>query len=68
MLLDSKIPDFVSRSNAAGTVPKGDLLEILSQKATEEVTLINSENLLALAYLDLIQLLELFFLYPNQLK
>ncbi len=44
---------------SAGTVPKGDLLEILSQKATEEVTLINSENLLALAYLDLIQLLEL---------
>lgn len=44
---------------AAGTIPKGDLLEIQSQKAVEEVTLINAENQLNLAYLDLVQLLEL---------
>lgn len=44
---------------AAGTVPKGGLLEIQSQKAAEEVTLINAENQLSLAYLDLVQLLEL---------
>lgn len=44
---------------AAGTMPKGNLLEIQSQKAIEEVTLINAENQLNLAYLDLVQLLEL---------
>lgn len=44
---------------AAGTVPKGNLLEIQSQKASEEVNLINAENQLNLAYLDLVQLLEL---------
>ena len=43
----------------AGTLPKGNLLEIQSQYASEEVTLINAENRLNLAYLDLMQLLEL---------
>ncbi len=43
----------------AGTLPKGNLLEIQSQFASEEVTLINAENRLNLAYLDLLQLLEL---------
>ena len=43
----------------AGTLPKGDLLEIQSQSALEEVNLINAENQLNLAYLDLKQLLEL---------
>ncbi len=43
----------------AGTLPKGNLLEIQSQFASEEVTLINAENRLNLAYLDLMQLLEL---------
>lgn len=43
----------------AGTLPKGSLLEIQSQFASEEVTLINAQNRLNLAYLDLLQLLEL---------
>ena len=43
----------------AGTLPKGNLLEIQSQFASEEVALINAENRLNLAYLDLLQLLEL---------
>ncbi len=43
----------------AGTLPKGNLLEIQSQFASEEVTLINAQNRLNLAYLDLLQLLEL---------
>lgn len=42
-----------------GTLPKGDLLEMQSQNALEEVNLINAQNQLNLAYLDLKQLLEL---------
>lgn len=43
----------------AGTLPKGDLLEIQAQAATEETNLITAENNLALAYLDLKQYLDL---------
>lgn len=43
----------------AGTLAKGDLLEMLSQGAREEVNLINAENQLNLAYLDLLQLLDM---------
>ncbi len=43
----------------AGTLPKGDFLEITAQGATEETNLISSENALALAYLDLKQILDL---------
>jgi len=43
----------------AGTLPKGDLLEMQSQNALEEVNLIRAENQLSIAYLDLKQLLEL---------
>jgi len=43
----------------AGTLPRGDLLEIQAQGATEEANLINAENNLALAYLDLKQYLDL---------
>lgn len=43
----------------AGTLPKGDLLEIQAQGATEETNLITAENNLALAYLDLKQYLDL---------
>ena len=43
----------------AGTLAKGDLLEIQSQGAREEVNLINAENQLNLAYLDLLQLLDM---------
>lgn len=43
----------------AGTLAKGSLLEIQSQGAQEEVNVIMSRNNLNLAYLDLLQLLDL---------
>lgn len=43
----------------AGTLAQGSLLEIQAQLATEEVSLIQAENQLNLAMLDLLQLLEL---------
>ncbi len=43
----------------AGTLPKGDLLEIQAQSATEESNMINAENSLSLAYLDLKQILDI---------
>jgi len=52
----------VSRTNKlveAGTLAKGSLLEIQAQQANEEVSVVQAENQLNLAYLDLLQLLEL---------
>ncbi|RLD90259.1 MAG: hypothetical protein DRJ09_04770 [Bacteroidetes bacterium] len=43
----------------AGTVAKGNLLDVESQGATEQATLVNYKNRLMLAYLDLKQLLDL---------
>lgn len=43
----------------AGTLAKGSLLEIQAQGANEQVAVIQAENQLNLAYLDLLQLLEL---------
>lgn len=43
----------------AGTLAKGSLLDIQSQGAAEELNLINAENQLSLAYLDLQQILDL---------
>ena len=43
----------------AGTLAKGSLLEIQAQGANEEVSVIQAENQLNLAYLDLLQLLEM---------
>ncbi|MBI9036484.1 MAG: TolC family protein [Bacteroidales bacterium] len=43
----------------AGTLAKGSLLEIQSQGAQEEVNVIMARNNLNLAYLDLLQLLDL---------
>lgn len=43
----------------AGTLPRGDLLEIQAQGAQEETNLITAENNLSLAYLDLKQYLDL---------
>lgn len=51
--------DRTSKLVEAGTLPKGDLLEIQAQGATEETNLISAENNLALAYLDLKQFLDL---------
>jgi len=52
----------VERSNAlfeTGTIPKGSVLEMEATLADEELILINSENNLRMAYLELIQLLDL---------
>jgi outer membrane protein len=43
----------------AGTLARGSLLEIQAQGANEEVNVIQAENQLNLAYLDLLQLLEM---------
>jgi outer membrane protein len=44
---------------AAGTLARGSLLEIQAQNASEELSVINYENSLDLAYLDLLQILDL---------
>ncbi len=43
----------------AGTLARGSLLTIMAQEATEELQLVNAQNQLRLAYLDLMQLLDL---------
>lgn len=43
----------------AGSLPRGNLLEIEAQAAREELQLINMENQLDLSYLNIVQLLEL---------
>ncbi len=43
----------------AGTQPKGALFNIEAQLASEELQLVNAKNRLELAYLDLIQMLDL---------
>ena len=43
----------------AGSLPKGDYLEIQAQLANEELNEVNSRNQLNLSYLDLAQLLDL---------
>ncbi len=43
----------------AGSLPQGSLLEIQAQAAAEELQVVNAQNQLELAYLTLIQLLEL---------
>jgi outer membrane protein len=43
----------------AGSVPRGNLLDIVSQAAQEEVQLINMKNQLDISYLTLTQMLEL---------
>jgi outer membrane protein len=43
----------------AGTLAKGDLLTIEAQQASEELSLVEADNSLALSYLNLSQLMEL---------
>lgn len=43
----------------AGSLPKANLLEIQAQSAAEELQVVNAQNQLDIAYLNLIQLLEL---------
>ncbi|MCB8994712.1 MAG: TolC family protein [Bacteroidales bacterium] len=52
----------VDRTNIlvnAGSLPKGNLLEIQSQQATEELQVVNTENQLMLSILNLSQILDL---------
>jgi outer membrane protein len=51
--------DRTSKLVEAGTLPKGSLLEVQAQASAEEINVINFENSLNLAYLDLLQLLDL---------
>ncbi len=43
---------------AAGSIPRGDLLNVESQLAGEELSVVRAQNQLDLAYLNLIQLLQ----------
>jgi len=43
----------------AGTLARGSLLEVTAQGAKEEIIVINYENSLELAYLDLLQILDM---------
>jgi len=51
--------DKVSKMVDAGSLAKGNLLDIVSQSATEELQLINLQNQLELSILDMTQFLEL---------
>lgn len=48
-----------SKMVEAGTLARGSLLEIQAQNAREEINVINYENSLELAYLDLLQILDM---------
>jgi len=43
----------------AGSLPKGDLLEIQAQLSSEDLNVVNAKNQLDLSYLDLAQLLDI---------
>ncbi len=47
------------KETAAGTVARGNLLDIEAQGANDKVNLVNAQNKLMLAYLDLMQLLDI---------
>jgi outer membrane protein len=51
--------DRTTRLVEAGTLPRGSLLTIQAQLATEELQLVNAQNQLDLAYLNLIQIMFL---------
>jgi len=51
--------DRTAKMVEAGTLAKGSLLEMKAQGAREELSVINYENSLQLAYLDLLQILDL---------
>ena len=51
--------DRTSKMVDAGTLARGSLLEMQAQGAREEITVINYENSLELAYLDLLQIMDI---------
>jgi len=50
--------DRTQRMMDAGKVPESDLLQIKSQQATDNLSVINAENLLAMSKVSLMQLME----------
>jgi outer membrane protein len=59
LVLIKKQEDNTSKLVDAGSLPRGSLLDIKAQVATNELNLINAQNTLDLAYLSLKQLLDL---------
>jgi outer membrane protein len=51
--------DRTSKLVEAGSLPRGNLLEIQAQLATEDVQVVNAQNQLDLSYLTLVQFLDL---------
>jgi len=57
--ISNKQIDRTKKETAAGTVARGNLLDIEAQGANDQVNLVNAQNKLMLAYLDLMQLLDI---------
>jgi outer membrane protein len=51
--------DRTKKQVEAGTVARGNLLDVEAQGANDKVTLVNAQNKLMLAYLDLMQILDI---------
>jgi len=57
--ISKKQIDRTKKETVAGTVARGNLLDIEAQGANDKVNLVNAQNKLMLAYLDLMQLLDI---------
>lgn len=57
--ISKKQIDRTKKETQAGTVAKGNLLNIEAQGANDQVNLVNAQNKLMLAYLDLMQILDI---------
>jgi outer membrane protein len=57
--ISEKQIDRTKKQVEAGTVARGNLLDIEAQGANDQVNLVNAQNKLMLAYLDLMQILDI---------
>lgn len=57
--ISNKQIERTKKETAAGTVARGNLLDIEAQGANDQVNLVKAQNKLMLAYLDLMQLLDI---------
>lgn len=57
--ISKKQIDRTKKQVEAGTVARGNLLDIEAQGANDQVNLVNAQNKLMLAYLDLMQILDI---------
>lgn len=57
--ISKKQIDRTKKETMAGTVARGNLLDIEAQGANDEVNLVNAQNKLMLSYLDLMQILDI---------